>query len=539
MAGLAAARGRRPTRRTCRSCTGSTAVGDLPERELDHLRGLRGLASGPRRQRRRRPGAERRARRGHVRARAGARRRASTRPTTPGRCSGTSSTTSLGRWREPDRGIWEVRGDPQHFTHSKVMAWAAVDRAVRAAEKHGLDAPVDRWRAERDAIHADVLAHGWNAERETFVQSYGAEHTDASLLQLAQVGFLPPDDPRILSHRRRDPRRARDRTRPAAPLPHRARPTTASPATSTRSWPARSGSPTPSPAPTTSRARPRCSTSSSAWPTTSACSPSSTTRSAAGWRATSRRRCRHLALVRAVHSHDLALERRPDDVHRRRAGGRSDAGPGARRARDPQGRVGPMHNNAYLLTCRSRRRAAAGRRRRRPRPPPRAAAARARPARLDLVVTTHRHPDHHRALRVRRRRDRRDRRGRCRRRRRHRRGHGHRRSTRRLHDGDVVHGRARDPRGRRAARSHPGLGRARLPRARRPRAPVHGRLAVPGRSRARTRSPGGVRVSIADVDGARLRPVRRRHLGLPGPRPRHDARRRARRTCDEWRARGW
>ena len=105
----------------------------------------------------------------------------------------------LGRWRRPDRGIWEVRGEPRHFTHSKVMAWAAVDRAVRAAEKHGLDAPLERWRAERDAIHADVLAHGWNAERQTFVQSYGAEHTDAALLQLAQVGFLPADDPRLLS----------------------------------------------------------------------------------------------------------------------------------------------------------------------------------------------------------------------------------------------------------------------------------------------------------------------------------------------------
>ncbi|WP_028048206.1 glycoside hydrolase family 15 protein [Cellulomonas sp. URHD0024] len=105
----------------------------------------------------------------------------------------------LGHWREPDRGIWEVRGDPRHFTHSKVMAWAAVDRAVRAAERHGLDGPVDRWCRERDAIHADVLAHGWNRSRETFVQSYGAEHTDAALLQMVQVGFLPPDDPRIRS----------------------------------------------------------------------------------------------------------------------------------------------------------------------------------------------------------------------------------------------------------------------------------------------------------------------------------------------------
>jgi GH15 family glucan-1,4-alpha-glucosidase len=105
----------------------------------------------------------------------------------------------LGHWREPDRGIWEVRGDPRHFTHSKVMAWAAVDRAIRAAEKHGLEAPVDRWRGERDAIHADVLAHGWSQARRAFVQSYGAEHTDAALLQLVLVGFLPPDDERLRS----------------------------------------------------------------------------------------------------------------------------------------------------------------------------------------------------------------------------------------------------------------------------------------------------------------------------------------------------
>ncbi|WP_343048299.1 glycoside hydrolase family 15 protein [Cellulomonas humilata] len=105
----------------------------------------------------------------------------------------------LRRWREPDRGIWEVRGEPRHFTHSKVMAWAAVDRAVRAVEMHGLEGPVDRWRAERDAIRADVLAHGWNAERGTFVQAYGATHTDAALLQIAQVDFLPSDDARVLA----------------------------------------------------------------------------------------------------------------------------------------------------------------------------------------------------------------------------------------------------------------------------------------------------------------------------------------------------
>jgi GH15 family glucan-1,4-alpha-glucosidase len=102
-------------------------------------------------------------------------------------------------WREPDSGIWEVRGEPRHFTHSKAMAWAALDRAVRAVEQHGLPGPVDRWRRERDAVHADVLARGWDDARGTFVQFYGATHTDASLLQLVQVGFLPAGDPRLLA----------------------------------------------------------------------------------------------------------------------------------------------------------------------------------------------------------------------------------------------------------------------------------------------------------------------------------------------------
>ena len=102
-------------------------------------------------------------------------------------------------WHRPDRGIWEVRGAPRHFTHSKVMAWAALDRAVRGIEECGLDGPLDRWRHERDAIHADVLAHGWDERLGSFVQYYGASHTDAALLQLVAVGFLPPDDPRIVS----------------------------------------------------------------------------------------------------------------------------------------------------------------------------------------------------------------------------------------------------------------------------------------------------------------------------------------------------
>lgn len=104
----------------------------------------------------------------------------------------------LGKWRHADRGIWEVRGEPRHFTHSKVMAWAAVDRAVRAVEEFGLDGPVDRWRAARDEIHADVLEHGFDPVRSTFVQSYGSTAVDAALLQIPQVGFLPADDERFL-----------------------------------------------------------------------------------------------------------------------------------------------------------------------------------------------------------------------------------------------------------------------------------------------------------------------------------------------------
>lgn len=100
-------------------------------------------------------------------------------------------------WHRPDRGIWEVRGEPRHFTHSKIMAWAAVDRAVRAVEEHGLDGPVDEWRATREEIRAEVLELGWDAGRGTFVQHYGGTNVDAALLQVVQVGFLPADDERV------------------------------------------------------------------------------------------------------------------------------------------------------------------------------------------------------------------------------------------------------------------------------------------------------------------------------------------------------
>jgi GH15 family glucan-1,4-alpha-glucosidase len=101
-----------------------------------------------------------------------------------------------GIWREPDEGIWEVRGPRRQFTHSKVMAWVAFDRAVRYVEHLGAEGPADRWRAIRDEIHRDVCANGVD-DRGAFVQSYGSTELDASLLLVPLVGFLPADDPRV------------------------------------------------------------------------------------------------------------------------------------------------------------------------------------------------------------------------------------------------------------------------------------------------------------------------------------------------------
>jgi GH15 family glucan-1,4-alpha-glucosidase len=102
-------------------------------------------------------------------------------------------------WQQPDEGIWEVRGPRRHFTHSKVMAWVAVDRAVKAVERFGLDGPADRWRALRAQIHEEVCRRGWNPERGAFVQYYDGTELDASLLMIPCVGFLPPTDPRVVS----------------------------------------------------------------------------------------------------------------------------------------------------------------------------------------------------------------------------------------------------------------------------------------------------------------------------------------------------
>jgi GH15 family glucan-1,4-alpha-glucosidase len=102
-------------------------------------------------------------------------------------------------WREPDEGMWEVRGPRQHFTHSKVMAWMAFDRAIKSAEGFGFEGPVEKWKALRHEIHEDVCANAYNAKRGAFVQHYGADTLDASVLMMPLVGFLPATDPRVAS----------------------------------------------------------------------------------------------------------------------------------------------------------------------------------------------------------------------------------------------------------------------------------------------------------------------------------------------------
>lgn len=100
-------------------------------------------------------------------------------------------------WDQPDAGLWEVRDAPEHFTYSKVMAWVALDRAIKAAETFGLDAPIGRWRQLATTIHKDACAQGFDPQLNSFVRAYGTQHLDASLLLLPAVGFLPPTDPRI------------------------------------------------------------------------------------------------------------------------------------------------------------------------------------------------------------------------------------------------------------------------------------------------------------------------------------------------------
>jgi GH15 family glucan-1,4-alpha-glucosidase len=101
-------------------------------------------------------------------------------------------------WQEPDNGLWEIRGPLRHFTHSRAMVWAAFDRAVRAVEEHGLDGPVETWRALRDQVRDEVLTKGYDPRRNTFVQHYDTTEVDASLLVLSSIGLVDGDDPRMV-----------------------------------------------------------------------------------------------------------------------------------------------------------------------------------------------------------------------------------------------------------------------------------------------------------------------------------------------------
>jgi GH15 family glucan-1,4-alpha-glucosidase len=103
-----------------------------------------------------------------------------------------------GAWDRPDEGIWEVRGPRRHFVHSKVLAWVAFDRAVQGAERLGLDGPIERWRRLRQEIHDEVCREGFNTELGSFTQSYGSSELDASTLLIPILGFLPPNDPRVV-----------------------------------------------------------------------------------------------------------------------------------------------------------------------------------------------------------------------------------------------------------------------------------------------------------------------------------------------------
>ncbi len=198
------------------------------------------------------------------------------------------------RWREPDEGIWEVRGPRRHFTHSKVMAWVALDRGVKAVEEFGREGPVERWREIRDEIHAEVLERGFDR---------GAELLRA-VLRLHPPRRVPPDGParrlpapggsaRPRNARGRSARPAARRVRPAL-LPRRRRPprSTGSRRARARSSSAPSGSSTTWPCSASSTRRARCSTGCCRSGTSSACSPRSTTPSSNASSATSRRRSR-------------------------------------------------------------------------------------------------------------------------------------------------------------------------------------------------------------------------------------------------------
>ena len=188
--------------------------------------------------------AARHLRRGHRRAAARAKRRASTRMPTPGTSSARSCSYLEKSWTEPDNGIWEMRGPRRHFTHSKVMAWVAVDRAIKAVEQYGLAGPVTALAGAARARSMPRFAARATTPRATcFVQYYGSREVDASLLLLPIVGFLPPDDPRVRGTIGGDPSRPR-RRRPGRALSQPARRRCACRPAKGFSCRARSGSPT-------------------------------------------------------------------------------------------------------------------------------------------------------------------------------------------------------------------------------------------------------------------------------------------------------
>jgi GH15 family glucan-1,4-alpha-glucosidase len=189
-------------------------------------------------------------------------------------------------WQEPDEGIWEVRGPRRHFTHSKVMAWVAVDRAVKAIEQFGMEGPLDRWRAIRDTIHRDVCTRGFDVRQGVFVQSYDSDRLDASLLMLPLVGFLPAIRgcaPR--SRRSSGGSAATALSRGTTPIPMWTACRRVKPAFSS----AASGSSTISSWSAGMMTRDACSSACCRSATTWDCSPRGTTPVAAGRRATSRK----------------------------------------------------------------------------------------------------------------------------------------------------------------------------------------------------------------------------------------------------------
>jgi GH15 family glucan-1,4-alpha-glucosidase len=101
-------------------------------------------------------------------------------------------------WEKPDNGLWEIRGEQRHFTHSRVMVWAAFDRGIEGIERHGLDGPLEKWRAIRDEVRAEIMERGYDADRHTFTQHYDTSEVDASLLVLPMVRFIDGDDPKML-----------------------------------------------------------------------------------------------------------------------------------------------------------------------------------------------------------------------------------------------------------------------------------------------------------------------------------------------------